>query len=263
MSFQIVKYMLPLLMWSNIAISEQLRILTSEEPPTNFSYQNTITGTTTDIVYEIQKYINDDTTIEILPWVRAYAYAKEKPNVLIFTAGRTQDRINHGFHFIGPVVTRKHTLFSKKDSLISIHNFEDIIEQQLVVGAMRGDWRSKFFKNKGIKVQEVFSHELNAKKLITDRIDLWALSDLEISMVLKKSPVSMSEVKSAFVFSESPSYLMFSKDTPIEIVNQWRNGFEQIKKSEFFSSKSKKWSKELGLPISYTPSRGFHIKDKE
>lgn len=258
---QLFRLLLPLLIWSSVAVSEQLRILTSEEPPTNFYSNNKITGITADIVYEIQKHINDDTIIEILPWARAYSYAKEQPNVLIFTAGKTQDRIDHGFHFIGPVVTRKHTLFSKKNIPFSINSIEDIIEQDLVVGAMRGDWRSRFFKTKGIEVQEVFSHELNAKKLVTDRIDLWALSDLEISMVLDKSSVSLADVKASFVFSESSSYLMFSKNTPTSTINLWAGGFEKVQRSSFFSLASHKWSKELSVPISYTPELGFHMTE--
>jgi polar amino acid transport system substrate-binding protein len=238
----------------------QIRIVTTEEPPTNYTYQGKFTGTTTDIVEEIKRRLHIKAKIEVMPWVRAYKYAKKDPNVVIFTAGRTQKRINHGFHFIGPVTTRKHVVWSKKGSTFNIKSFQDIKRKNLQVGAMRGDWRGKLFISKGLRVQRVTDHKQNLLKLLKKRIHLWVSSDIEAPLIAKKAGINMNRIEIAYTFKEAPSYIMLSKDTPIETVRRWKRTYEKIQRTNFFRKKSKKWSRILGFRLGYKNSTGFYIK---
>jgi polar amino acid transport system substrate-binding protein len=52
-----------------------LNIETTEEPPTNFTFQGRFTGTTTEIIEEIKRYFNLKVIIEVKPWARSYAIA--------------------------------------------------------------------------------------------------------------------------------------------------------------------------------------------
>lgn len=90
------------------------RIVTAEETPTNYTINGEVTGTTTAIVREILRLLDREVEIEIFPWARSMRIAQKEPNVIIFTAGKSSERINHGFHFLGPVSTRKHVLYKKK-----------------------------------------------------------------------------------------------------------------------------------------------------
>jgi len=258
-----------LIVWSPFGVStgndhlnkaSQIRIVTTEEPPTNYIYQKKLVGTTIDIVEEIKKYLNLKVEIEVKPWARSYKIAKEQPNVVIFTAGRSQERIDHGFHFIGPVITRKHALWKKKGRPLMINNLKDIKTMNLNLGSMRGDWRTKFFKDQGIKVQEVANHEQNLVKLVRGRFDLWVSSDLEAPPILAKLGYDTKAIELAYVFKEASSYIMISRDTSKEIVEKWQHAYSEIQKTNFFEKASKKWSQILGFRLGYSTNKGFFVQ---
>ena len=238
------------------------RIVTTEEPPTNYTYQGVFTGTTTDIVEEIKKRLGLSAKIEVKPWACSYAIAKSEANVAIYTAGRTQERIAHGFHFIGPVASRRHILWKRRSSPLEISGVMDIKENNLVVGAMRGDWREKYFVNLGVNVESVTVHHQNMKKLLAGRIHLWASSDIEAPSIADDLGIDMSEVEVAYVFDQAGSYIMLSRETPKDVVDQWREAYQAIQKTDFFVNASHKWSKILGYTLKYKNDRGFYVEQR-
>ncbi len=241
------------------ANAEIVRILTPEEAPTNYTLNGKIVGTTVDIVEEMLKYMNSDLKIEMVPWARAYKHAKTKPNIAVFTCGRTQERIDLGFHFIGPVVSRKHVLWKKKGSPIVVNSFEDMKNQNLTVGGVRQDWRGKYVRDNGVRLDVTNSHEANAKKLFLGRIDLWALSDIEAGPVMKRAGLDINEIELAFVLKKASSFIMLSKETPNDVVEKWQAAFKAIQKTDFGVKASQKWGNILGLTLEFTSDKGFII----
>ncbi|MBF0203560.1 MAG: transporter substrate-binding domain-containing protein [Desulfamplus sp.] len=239
----------------------KVRILTTEEAPTNYTRAGEFSGTTTDIVNEIKKKIGEDAPIEVMPWARAYNFiALKTPNVVIFTGGKTQERVGLGFNFIGPVITRKHTLYKTSDNPITINSLDDIKSAKIKVGVMRGDWRAGFFKDNGIEIDESNSHVMNVNKLLGNRFPLIALSDLEIVPVMNEIAQPLDKVKQAFVFKEASSYILLSKGTDKEIIEQWENAFKEIQTTDFFDKASVKWSNILMMDMGYQADKGFYIK---
>lgn len=239
------------LSWNALA---DLRVVASNSPPTNYKEGDKVVGITVDIVNSIMKKVNTPTTIEIMSWARAYNIASNEPNVAIFTAGRTQARIDHGFHFIGPVTTRKHAVYAKKNRQYKINSIDDIIAKGYSVGLARGDWRTKLFE-KGNLVESTSSPQ-NAKKLASDRIDLWVASDLAAPMIAKNAGVNMDEFEIVYVIKEAASYIMLSKDTSAETVSRWKNAMSTLQQTDFFKETASQW-KEKGLDLDYQPEKGF------
>ncbi len=240
-----------------------LRIVTSEEPPTNyFSSEGALVGTTVDIVEEIKKRLLLDVEIEVMPWARSYTMAKKWSNIVIFTAGRTEERVNHGFHFIGPVMTRKHILWAKPKTKFNIRSIDDIKNMELRLGAMRGDWREKYFRDRGMEVESVTNHKQNFRKLINGRIDLWVLSDIGAPPTVKKLGASMKDIQVSYVFKTAPSYIMLSKDMPKSAVEDWKRAYADIKKTDFFSKTAKKWSSILDLELAYSEELGLFVNQQ-
>lgn len=236
------------------------KIVTAVEPPTNYySKDGQFTGPSTEIVEEIKRKLNLDVEISVLPWARAYAYAKKGPNVVIFTAGKSQDRIEHGFHFIGPISTRNHVLFKKKGTSYSIHRLEDVKKQNLIVGSMRGDWRAKMLKEQGIEVDEVTFQLQNVRKLMAGRIDFWVSSDLDAPFILKNTEFNINDIEIAFFIKKGAGYIMLSQDTSREIVKRWRNAYWEMQKTGFFKKTAKKWSELLEINLGYAVDKGFYL----
>ncbi len=253
-------YLLVFIVLNFSSVNAQERILTAEEPPTNYRQNGKLIGTTVDIVKEIKRYLNLNVRIDLWPGARAIRTAKKHPNVVLFTLGRTQDRIDHGYHFIGPVITRNHLLWSKAGSSFNITGIQDIKNKKLILGATRGDWREKFFQDHGLKVQSVTNHELNVRKLLFGRIHLWVSSDIEAPPILDKLGYDMKQIEIAYIFKRSSSYITLSKGTPREMVEKWRDTFTKIQQTDFFDKASKKWSIILGYELQYAADTGFYAK---
>ena len=241
-------------LWAN-----EIRIITTEEPPTNYlNKNNQLVGITVDVVKKLQEELNLKNKIELITWARAFTIGKENPNVLLFTAGKTSHRVQLGFKFIGPIATKKHILYSKTNRNISIDSILDIKTQNLKIGAMRNDWRSRYFKDRGFEIFETSNHEQHIKKLMLGRIDLWASSNLESAFIAKKANIDMSELSKAYEFVELKSYIMFSKNTSKQNIKKWEKAFENLQETDFFEKTAKKWSKTLGIDLQYSKEKGFY-----
>jgi len=239
--------------------SPRLRIVTSEEPPTNYTLNGTFTGITTDIVEAILAKLGQDIPIEVYPWARAYNIALSEPNVAIFTAGITRERVDHGFFLVGPVTTRRHALYKKAGRKLTVKSLEDVKRQHLSVGAMRGDWRAEYLETRGVPVDLVVDHQQNLKKLLIGRVDLFVLSDLELPETLDMAGVDHSAVELALVFDERPAYIMLSKGTPVSVAAKWGEAFRSLQNSDFFLKQARKWSGIIGMPVTYDPAKGLMI----
>lgn len=237
-----------------------MKVVTNESPPTTMTIDGKASGMVTDIVQAIQKEVGSASAVEVLPWARAYDIAKSEPNVAIFTAGKTQERTDLGFSYLGPVFSRKHILYKKKGSPVSIASLEDLKAKKYSVGTLRGDWRSKFFIDQGIKVDEIGDQVANAKKLAANRIDLWVSSDIEAPGYVKSASMGMDDVEVAFVFQVAPSYIMLSKGTSPVTIEQWSKALGKLQHSDFFKRAAKKWSANLGMNFDYAPDKGFYVK---
>lgn len=241
-------------------VAAEVRIVTTEEPPTNFTQQGQLLGITTDIVNAIRKELGIHSEIEVKPWARSYLIAKANPNVAIFTAGQTEIREMLGFHFVGPVVSRKHGLWARKDNDYAINQLSDVKKLNLKVGAMRDDWRALHIKEQGILVEEVPAHVHGLKMLLRKRTDLWISSNIEAPVIAQSQQVDMDRIKMVLVFKEAPSYIMLSKGTQPEVVKAWQAAFSKLQQSGFMDQLAEKWSKNLGYKLVYHPEQGIHLE---
>ena len=252
-------YIFLFLFFTYSSSANSFRILTNEEPPTNYLDENKIiTGITVDIVKKLQEELNLENKIELMTWARAYNIAQNNANIALFTAGKTSHRIQEGFYFIGPVITKKHILYSKSNKNISINSSLDIKSKDLKIAAMRGDWRAKYFKDKGFEVYETANHEQNIKKLMLERVDLWTSSNIEAAFIAKKAGIKVSSLKASYEFKEIPSYIMLSKDTSKEDVRRWQKAFLDLQKTDFFEKIAIKWSLILDIDLQYSKYKGFY-----
>ena len=253
-----------ILFTSNFSLAQEnrvQRILTSWEPPGNYlDEQKRMVGTSIDIVNKIKEKLNLNVSIELQPWSRVYKRLLTATNTVAFTAAKTPQRIKHGFHFIGPIFTRQHVLLKRKNSLLNITSLKDVQAQNLVVGGVRGDWRTLFLKGLGISVDEVTLHSQNVHKLINKRIDLWVTSKVEAPSIINQTNYKGLEFEQALTFSKKASYLMFSKHTAPQILKRWERAYLDIQSSGFLEKTSRIWSKKLKLKLSFHRDKGFYIE---
>lgn len=239
-----------------------LRIVTAEEPPTNYTEHGDLQGMSTEIVRALLTDLKLPQDIEVLPWARALQLALNEPDVLIFTAGKTPERVQHGFTFIGPVTTRRHILYALDKQTPAIKSLEDVRQLGLRIGGLRGDWRTAYFAARGIPVEETATHLQTRRKLQQGRIDLMISSDLEMAFhALRDAPGQ--PLKEAYVFEQRDAYLLLSRQTEQKHIQAWEAAFLRLQKSGFFSLGAKRWSAKLGAPIDYRPESGYFVSQQK
>ena len=244
------------------ACQADVRIVTNDSPPTTVIVDGKVSGLVSDIVLAIQKDVGSSAAIEVLPWARAYDITKREPNVVIFTAAKTDERTRLGFTYLGPVFTSKNVLYKRKGSPVSVASLDDLKAKKYTVGNLRGDWRTKLLTDYGIKVDEANEVDLSIKQLAAGRIDLWASSESAAPNHLKSANMSLADVEVAFVLQVVPSYIMFSKGTSPETIEQWSKALVKLQQSDVFKKSAKKWSTTLGIGFDYAPDKGFYVHRK-
>ncbi len=231
----------------------QLQILTCEEPPMNFKKGEEVTGIITDVVKKISERTGMEGTIKLQPWARVYKKGLNEPNVVLFTAARTEQRENL-FKWVGPVINKRWGLFANRESSLKINSLDDA-KKVGKIGVMRGDARETLLRTKGFNNLHLLTNHIQAfKMLMSGRIDLFASAGIEISSLARNAGSNPSDVKIVWRLKEIQSYILISKKTSDATVRIWQEAFEEIKKDGTFAKIGKKWAKILKIPL--TGERG-------
>lgn len=247
-----------LLVLSGPSNAQELRLITSPWPPSNFLDETgQPTGLSVEIIQALKTKLGLSTPIEVLPWARGYKLAQSEPDVLLFTAAKTPERVEHGFEFIGPAVMWTHGLLAKQDRDLKVESLDDARQRALTAVGVRGSWQVKLLKKAGIQTVETADHGTSARMLLAGRVDLWITSHLQASTVLKEIGMPASAAKPVFNIRKSPSYLMISKGTDPQLLEKWRRAYEELKQAGILQDVAKEWSTRLGVPLTYRPEEGF------
>ena len=83
-----------ILLFCNSSYAQTLTVYTEEFPPFNFTENNNIVGVSTEVVEAVMKTAGIEYKLESLPWARAFKYAKDQPNALIYSISRRAKRKN-------------------------------------------------------------------------------------------------------------------------------------------------------------------------
>ncbi|GAB7022622.1 substrate-binding periplasmic protein [Salidesulfovibrio brasiliensis] len=236
-----------------------LKVFTDVEAPANYeNVEGEPVGTSVDIVREMLKRAGLEGTVTLMPWTRAYEHAKSNGNVMLFTAGKTKEREQLGFHFIGPVISRTHALYKRSGEKLDVESLEDIANKQIVVGGVLGDWRTDYLLSKGVNMDLSTGFDLNIRKIDANRYALIVSSDIEMPALLADENLPMDSFEMALVLKKAPSYIMLSNGTDKEILNRLDAAYEEMVESGFLDKVAEKYSNILGYELVFTPGKGLH-----
>lgn len=219
---------------------QTLQLVTENYPPITFMKDGHVTGFATEVVQEILKRQNHPDKIRMMAWDDAYNLALKEKNVVLFSTTRT-DKREMLFKWVGPIGSYRDVLYTKKGSGIVLNSLEEA-KKVGKIGVVDG-WFSKEFLI-GLGFKNLKSSKLpkdNAKSLVEGKLDLCAFTDMTAPEILKDAGYSMDDIVPAYVIKTYEFYIAFSKETPDETVNKWRQSFDEMKKDGSFDKISKKW----------------------
>jgi polar amino acid transport system substrate-binding protein len=150
-----------------------LFIATEISPPSVMLDGGQIVGFTTEKVRQIMTRAGIDYDIEILPFKRAMLLSQTRGDVCLYSLTRLPER-EALFKWIGPTHESDWTLFGRAGRNYQVRTLEDARKYR--IGAYFGDVRGETLSAQGYLVDTVRERLSNPRKLLVDRIDLWASS---------------------------------------------------------------------------------------
>ena len=227
-----------------VALSQELTILTENMPPLNYVENGVLVGPSVEIVREIQRRVGSDEPIQVYPWARAYKMSVEQENVVLFGMTHTEARHDQ-FKWIGPLATKRDILVARKSSGIKIDSLEDA-KKVKSIGTLRDDTRERLLESLGFtNLEPVSDEQLNAKKLVLGRIDLWTYKIPGLRTVCELAGVDYNEVEEVYHLREITLDIAFSKKTSDSIVERWRKAFNEMLADGTIMRIQKKWNRKL------------------
>ena len=212
-------------------------------PPITFTNQKgEPDGLAVEVTKVVFKKLNLNNKIYMMPWARAYNMLLKKKNIVLFSVSRTAQR-DKLFQWVGPIYSMKSSIYVRSDSNIKINSLEDA-KKLKKIGTYRDSFNEQCLKKLGFNnLEAVTNNELNIKKLMNRRIDAIVATNVTIKDLLKKAGYSMKDVKKVYTFLSVGVYYAFSKDIPFEVVDKFRQAFEDIRSDCTLQKIRQKWLK--------------------
>lgn len=203
-----------------------LRIYTESSPPTSMLENGRVVGIATDKVREALSRAAVDYSVEVVPWKRAYSMALSRPDSCVYSTTRTAER-EHLFKWAGPTDEGDWVLMGRAGRQYTVHSLEDA--RKLRIGTYNGDARDTFLRTRGFKVDPAPNDLYNPRKLMLDRIDLWAVAMRRDSQVLEQNGWA-GEIVPVFTFNRVKLYLACNRAVPDAAIAKLNAAFEAMQR---------------------------------
>ena len=192
----------------------RLMIATAISPPSVMMDQGRLAGVATDKVREIMKRVGVDAGIEVVSFKRAYLLSQTRADVCLFPLMRLPER-ELLFKWVGPTHESDWTLFGRVGRNYRIHKLEDARTYR--IGAYFGDVRGETLAAQGFNVDITRDRLANPRKLLADRIDLWA-SNIEVGGKIVAENGWQKQIVPVFTFKRAGNYLACNQGVPDQLI---------------------------------------------
>ncbi|MFB2777940.1 substrate-binding periplasmic protein [Shewanella mangrovisoli] len=223
-----------------LRVAATLNIYTEEWAPISFSVDGKADGLAVQVVQEIQKRVNNQDPIKVVPWARGWKIMTEQANTVLFTMTRTPER-EQLFSMIGPVAVGTTNFYALKNNQLNIRSIDDA-KQAKAIGVYRSSVEEQLLMEHGLtNLAPSSTPLLSAKQLMKRRIDLWCNANLTAPSILAEAGASIDDVKSLYTISANHLYIAFSKGTPSEEIDKWKEALISIKADGTFAQIYHHW----------------------
>lgn len=209
------------------ADAPQLVITTEASPPSSMVEGGVVVGVGTDIVREIMTRTGIRYSIEVLPWKRAYTSALKRSNGCVYSTTRTPERENL-FKWIGPTDEADWVLLARADRGYRFKSLEDA--RGLRIGTYNGDAREDYLRSRGFLVDSAQSDLINPRKLLMNRIDLWAGSLRHGSTAVLEQNGWSGQIVPVLTFRKSQVFLACNAALPDALVERMNGALAAIQR---------------------------------
>lgn len=193
-----------------------LTITTEDSPPYNMLADGKVIGISTDKIREVMARAEVAYKIDLLPWKRAYESALRQDHTCVYSTTRTPEREGL-FKWVGPVAASEWVMFGRADREFNLKTLEDA--RALRIGTYNGDVRDAYLRSRGFAVDTATVDATNPRKLLVNRIDLWASGKFEGRAILKQNGWE-DKVVPVLAFNKADLYLACNRSVPDGLIER-------------------------------------------
>ena len=212
----------------------QLRFITEEYPPYNYSENSQLEGIAIDLLeraFAFEGELLKREAIESLPWARGYETVLNTPNTVLFSTTRTEARETL-FEWVGPISSDRVVLMARRDNNIEIDSIEQLNESDLNVAVILEDIGAQRLQELGVNPDSIHTAINNASALAmlnANRVDLWAYGEDVAFWLMDTRGYNRQDFEPVYTLSEANLYFALNKDTDPELVERFHKAVESAK----------------------------------
>lgn len=225
---KIVKFFTLLVGFMPWVFADTVKVATNDWKP-----YNTVDGQgLVDIVVrEAFALVGHEVEYVILPWKRAYETVKSGENDVSYPWSFLPEREKEVLFNETPIIVNRSIFWHKKDTDFSWSDTSDL--KKYKIGAMIGYSDTDILESAGVPVQKVSDEKTNLKKLLSGRIDAFAMNEVVGHMIVKENLTAQeSEQLTTFgdkALVESKMHAIFPKSERGEkLAADFEKGFKQL-----------------------------------
>lgn len=212
-----------------------LQMLTEEYPPVTFAEDGRISGFVTDMVREICERLDIPDNIRLTSWKNAYNMALVHPNVVLFSADRTEAREDL-FQWVGPVGQNSAILFARKGSGITIDSMEDARNIASIATTTQW-WTEQYLQSAGFTNLVTFQDPAdNVRQLMKGEVKLAIFTDITVPEIVRNAGYGMEDLEPVFTVQDNYFYIAVSRGTPRKTVEEWQSVLNDMKEDGTFAA---------------------------
>lgn len=219
------------------SFGEPLRINTEQTPPSSMLVEGIVLGRETEKIRGLMARTATPYTIDLLPWKRAYTNALLHSDTCTYSTTRTPER-EALFKWVGPTDVAEWQLWGRVGKRFNLRNLEDA--RNFRIGTSNGDARDVYLRSRGFKVEAVSDDMLNFKKLMLDRIDLWAVS-VRTGTTGPRVGMWQEKVVPRLVFHRAHVYLACNTAVPTELIDRLNATLDEMRRDGTFERIERKY----------------------
>ncbi len=209
----------------------EIKLLTENMSPWQMKDGDTLTGSSVEIIKEIQKRVNNKEKIIMLPWNRSYNMTLKKDGYALFSTTRTKQREDL-FKWVGPLAKVGSSMYKHIDNKTIYNSLYDARKAVNIVvtnNDVQEQYLSKLgFKNLTIRFDK--SAQSNFQYLVKKKAELMpiptSIGAYQLKKLGLKNKIVLTKIKPYFM---KELYIAFNINTPDYIINRWQKALDKIK----------------------------------
>ncbi len=234
-SFRLMAFFF-LFSWMPVSLGAEytdIRILTEEYFPLNYTQGSRLSGLSVDIVREMLYRQHQRAWVETMPWDEAYRLLLQGPRVALFSTVLTQERKDR-FRWAGPFASMETRFYAPSGSSLVLNRLEDA--KALRIATVKDYYSDHYLRSQGFtNLVSCENEDAALRLLMSGQADLFPSPNLGMGALLQRNGLPRQSVKSLYDLAIDLVYIAFSKDIREEEVDRWQAALDDMKTDGWFS----------------------------